>query len=315
MAYLDISNVTDTTFVWYCGALESLWNSNKYRRIALTTRNVPNDSSTPPSGFIDDVYPPTPSSSNNYYTPERTKGGMAAGRTYTLYANALSSNNRWYNIGSPVTFTMEDPLPPQDTTSPRISEWFAENSGIGTTSVRMWAKASDYESGMHGFQFYLNGRENGSKVNDNYGSTTFGTYYEFTGLEEGTSYDFGVIAYDVNSNSTYPIRIYNTSTKARPSKFSWTYPKTSGGNFNLTAREWNNFASNINDVRAFKGQNLYGFTQATTGTPLYAYMYNQAVTALSQMSYTIEPPPKKSTGDLIYASYLNTLVSSLNSVK
>lgn len=97
--------------------------------------------------------------------------------------------------------------------------------------------------------------------------------------------------------------------------FEWDTPKASGGSFNITATEWNHFLDAINSARTGKGLTAYNFTYASKGGDFYAYMFNQAVQAISAMNPPISPPSTRSSGDEIYASYFNRLRDSLNSIK
>lgn len=101
----------------------------------------------------------------------------------------------------------------------------------------------------------------------------------------------------------------------RPSNFSWTYTKSSNQPFNLTAAEWNSFASKVNSFRAYKGLGSYGFTGVSPDMPFYWWIYNQGVNSISPMSPSYPLPPTQSaSGGIIYASYLNDLRDSLNSI-
>lgn len=101
----------------------------------------------------------------------------------------------------------------------------------------------------------------------------------------------------------------------RPSNFYWSSTVASGYPFRITAYEWNSLTSRINSFRAYKGLSSYSFTTAPYGDGrFYAFMYNQAVTAISHMNPPIWPPSSRNSGDLVYARDLNDLVSSLNSI-
>lgn len=103
-------------------------------------------------------------------------------------------------------------------------------------------------------------------------------------------------------------------TPTRPDYFSWTYTKRSGRAFNLTADEWNELTSNINEVRRYRGYSNYSFTTAYSGDNFTAKMYNQAVNAIKGISgygtyiYTV------SKGEEITADHLNDLRDELNAV-
>lgn len=131
-----------------------------------------------------------------------------------------------------------------------------------------------------------------------------GTTYTLYGYAEGS----GHIFYPAGSATftTLPLG------PVRPYDFSWTYAKTSGGNFNLTAAEWNSFTSRINSFRSYKSWSSYPFTTAVSGNSFTAAMFNQAVYAIYDMNSSV--PSTQSSGNTIYASLLNGLVSALNAV-
>jgi len=85
----------------------------------------------------------------------------------------------------------------------------------------------------------------------------------------------------------------------------------------LTAYEWNQFTARIDLSRQYKGLNAYGFTTITKDTPVYAWIFNQAVNGLVDLTGymgTNAIPPIKNTGDSIQASLFSNMVLSLNSI-
>ena len=135
-----------------------------------------------------------------------------------------------------------------------------------------------------------------------------------SGLTPGTSYTLYGYA-QAGNGSYYPAGSATFTTLAdnpRPSNFSWTYPKVSGGNFNLTATEWNSFTARINAFRTYKSISSYSFTSAISGNSFTATMFNQARTAISAMNSSV--PSAVSSGGTVYASGLNSLVSALNAI-
>jgi len=76
-----------------------------------------------------------------------------------------------------------------------------------------------------------------------------------------------------------------TLTLQKPEPFKWTYGdengyKIQGAVINLTAEEWNSFCERINDVRAYKGNDVYSFTAVAPGDVIKADYYNDARTAI-----------------------------------
>ena len=102
--------------------------------------------------------------------------------------------------------------------------------------------------------------------------------------------------------------------KLRPQNFSWTYSKSSGGNFNLTAAEWNSFTSRINEFREYCDLSNYSFTTAYQGNTFTAAMYRQARTAIQAIDGYGGYIPYVSSGDEITAYMMNVLVSELNAI-
>ncbi len=131
----------------------------------------------------------------------------------------------------------------------------------------------------------------------------------------GTTYYIWVRQYSGSSTGTIDLYIEPPEAAAvRPSNFSWTYTKTKGGSFNLTATEWNNLTARINAFRVYRGLSNYSFTRAYSGNDFTAAMYNQAVNAIKGISgygsylYTV------SKGDTVTAAGLNALRDELNAI-
>lgn len=100
----------------------------------------------------------------------------------------------------------------------------------------------------------------------------------------------------------------------RPDDFSWTYPKVAGGDFNLTAREWNDYTERINEFRVYRGLDEYDFTRAYRGDDFTADMYNEARSAIRGISGYGSYIPKVEPGWTIYAETMDLLVSELNAI-
>lgn len=98
----------------------------------------------------------------------------------------------------------------------------------------------------------------------------------------------------------------------RPANFAWTYPKVKGGEFNLTAAEWNALTTRISEFRSYKGLGRYAFTQAVSEGRFTAQMYNQARIAIQGISGFGGYIPTVSKGDTVTADMMNILVSELN---
>lgn len=119
---------------------------------------------------------------------------------------------------------------------------------------------------------------------------------------------FGGVWYDVTSATvtTAPL------PKVRPSNWAWYTPKVSGQPFTMIYYEWNNFMDHINAFRYYKDLPNYPYTSANSNNPFTATQYNQARNAIYGLTSAI--PVYRNSGDIIYASDLNQLVTALNSV-
>lgn len=150
-------------------------------------------------------------------------------------------------------------------------------------------------------------------------TVSYTTSYSETisGLDENTDYTINVGINEGSGNVWIGSKTFTTDEiveEEKPDTFSWTYAKTQDGAFNLTATEWNNFTSRINEERAYLGLSAYSFTKAVKGNNFTASMYNQAVNAIKGMGggaggyiYTV------SKGDTITAYEMNQIVAELNS--
>ena len=188
-----------------------------------------------------------------------------------------------------------------------------ENSGTATFYTEGDVDTYGYLSTSSGWD-----SENGEpssyiKYNDDSGS---GSNFSFTyDVAANTTYYVWVKSYAGESSGYVDLYIEPPEAAAvRPSNFSWTYTKTQGGNFNLTAAEWNSLTARINAFREYKGLSSYSFTYAYKGNDFTAVMYNQAVNAIKGISgygsylYTV------SSGDTVTAAGLNALRDELNAI-
>lgn len=140
-----------------------------------------------------------------------------------------------------------------------------------------------------------------------------GGAYTFTGLTGSTYY---YISCNVMTNNGWVQidPVYLQTSQSRPPFFSWTYPKISGGYFNLTADEWNALEANINAVRQYKGYLYYWFTNVSRGQFFTANHYNEIVYGIQDMYGYGSQLLTHFSGDTIMASYMNDLVDAINSV-
>lgn len=89
--------------------------------------------------------------------------------------------------------------------------------------------------------------------------------------------------------------------------FAWTKEKVQGGEWNLTATEWNGLTAFINARRTALGKDQYTFTTAKKGETFTAQMYNEAVEAIGDGS-TVIP------WQAITAKLMNDIVTFANAM-
>lgn len=109
-------------------------------------------------------------------------------------------------------------------------------------------------------------------------------------------------------------------TRRNNNAFEWSTDVSSGAVFNITAADWNEFASQLNEKEIYFADNDRIFTTATTGNVFTATMYNQVVNAINNISGTRKNGQSggtttmttKSKGDNILAADINQLAACLN---
>ena len=187
-------------------------------------------------------------------------------------------------------------------------------SGVTANSITCYVYNLDtvYSGNDRYIYWYANGVYKGISYLSAYVSS--GGSITLTGLASNTYYSLQATVY--YSNGQYNVVLYGSATtlQSRPNYYYWTYTKISGYAFNLTAAEWNGLTANINAVRNYKGYSSYSFTYAYTGNSFYAYMYNQAVIAIQGISGYGIYLNTVSSGNTVYASQLNALISELNAI-
>lgn len=161
------------------------------------------------------------------------------------------------------------------------------------------------------------------------GDSSSGTV-TWTDLSPGKTYTVGAaIWYTTNGEyqSKYLSDDITTNAPERPAKFSWTYDKTKGEPFNLTAQEWCDLLDNINAVRVYKGHSEFTkgsytetyyynyFTYPSSGDIFRYQHYNQALNAITGILGDGYRENEVQSGWPVTADCLNLLVEMINSVE
>lgn len=107
----------------------------------------------------------------------------------------------------------------------------------------------------------------------------------------------------------------NYEIQSGPSPWNWTSTIAQNYSIGITAQEWNNFTSKINEFRQYKGLSDYSFTTAIKNTtPISANICNEAWDAINSISGHGTMPNKLITNGPIYASFFNGLKDALNTI-
>lgn len=100
----------------------------------------------------------------------------------------------------------------------------------------------------------------------------------------------------------------------RPSNWSWVSTVSAGATIALTATEWGNFCSRINEFRTYKGLSGYPFSSVSPGDIISAAIVNEARSAINGMSGHGTLPSAAVPGGEITASFFDSLKNALNAI-
>lgn len=138
-----------------------------------------------------------------------------------------------------------------------------------------------------------------------------------SGLSPKTTYVVNV-GYKTDSSSNVTTwtgaTTFTTEAKERPDDWAWWSTVAKGSAIAITASEWNSFCGRINEFRSYMEMSTYAFTTITSGYLMYAWVVNQAITAIDAIDGHGTLPDKVSSGDKITASFFNKLKTALNSI-
>jgi chitodextrinase len=189
-----------------------------------------------------------------------TLAGLACAKSYTLSVDAYDANgNR--SGQSPLTVST-GACPVADTTAPSIPTGLAAGGATGTSLTLHWNASMD-NVGVSGYGVYVGAL---NLVN------TTSTTYVVSGLACGTSYTFGVDAYDAAGNRSSKASL-TTSTNACPAPD--TTPPSLPGSLNAATATQNSVTltwsastdnSGVSGYTVYNGSSSVGSTGATSFT-------------------------------------------------
>jgi hypothetical protein len=145
------------------------------------------------------------------------------------------------------------------------------------------------------------------------------TSFDFSGLNAGSTYTLkGFVKSTSTGGRTHAgTKVFSTTGTAttRPTDWAWTTLNSAASSYTfgklranlVSAKEWNDFCSEINKFRAYKNLPAVTFTTAITNFDFTSAIYEQAKSAISNMA-TVNVPSG-------FYSKLVALKDALNSIQ
>lgn len=251
-------------------------------------------------------------SSGSYRTGIYTDTGLSPGTTYGYYINSQQVAGGEV-VRTPAsgayTFTTSG-----SATEPEPTITVGQVTGLTATNYTSSAIAIGWNAASNAIYYQVQYKLSTSSTWSTWTSSTTSLSATISGLTAVTDYNFRVRGYQGSSYGSYSSTITARTASVVPSTFNWTYTKTSGGTYNLTAQEWNALCSRINQWRQYKGLSSLVFDTALSGDTFYASQFNAARNGIVTMSPSVTVPASRASGDSVTASALNGLRDSINSI-
>lgn len=222
-------------------------------------------------------------SNNTTYDTQIKVSGLDSGTTYTGSVTAYY-NSKPFPCGSASGTTEEDIDPPKI--------YNISISSVTTTSF--YYGISSY--GEDYFNIIVTVRSTGEEVYSK-SKTTIRTG-TVSSLKPNTEYKISVSALN-NGGSAFDYAFVTTNKQPT---FSWTISPISGNNFTITASDWKELQTVVNEIRKIKGLSAYSFTVPLKGDIFYASYFNEVRSALNSISGISDLPKAVSSGDTCKAS-------------
>jgi hypothetical protein len=153
-----------------------------------------------------------------------------------------------------------------------------------------------------------------------------GSYQTFSDSITATAGTHYIKALMCNANgcrTTYSNEIQFEITNPLPSPWAWTTGCDSDGyklqfdKFEMDASEWNAFTDKINEFRAYKDLPEYSFYTVSSDEIFWDWIYNQAVSAISDLNLYSSIPydaGNATSEGRCYADTFNDLMKAINNV-
>lgn len=164
-------------------------------------------------------------------------------------------------------------------------------------SVRIYLRLADGDSAIEDSEFTATDTTLSKLIN---------------GLDQGTEYAINVKVNNDWLGAQYFTTQGSQSGGDRPSDWTWNSTIASGAEIKISAVEWNDFCSRINEFREYAGLSSYNFTTVYPDDEISANIVNQARTAISAIIGTETLPSAVKSKDPITASFFLSLSDALN---
>lgn len=274
MAYVAVSGTTETTIAVYLAGMDTTYATSD--RICEWRLNGITYGSVWLSAYA---------SAGGYYTFT----GLTPGARYTITAYVYTTLWATTFTGTATTNSVQH-------TSPYITSFTVSQTAEGSHYATCSCRVSSLESGA---TYKIEVMSSSGVWWEKASGSALASFSTTIELDEYKTYSVRITV----TNYTGYYDTYTTTVMMKVKPFAWTYPKISGGNFNLTAAEWNGL---WDAIEARLGRS-YSHTRAYYGDTFTATMYNQAVNAIGRGTTV-------SRGDTITAALMNALVTYVNSM-
>lgn len=240
---------------------------------------------------------------------------LAPGTHYTIRVDVYAYNP-WRLLDSGSTTTKTEDAPPVATsyyakvvldgnggTCNGNSTWSYDNYGPGWGS---YADVSVYFSDP-GFQ------------KTGYTLVGWSESRNASTVDYGKSGSISIRATSASQNNPTTVRLYAVWKKGRPNNWYWTSTVSQGLTLNLTAYEWNNFISRIQEFATYRGVALnsayLSSGVAIRGSRMMADQANAVRYLINQLNPPTSVPASVTPGvSTITAAFINGLRDSINSI-
>lgn len=244
-----------------------------------------------------------------------TFSGLAPGTAYTVSVRVFAYNpwRELDNGSASATTNSVDPVAKVYYAKLILDGNGGQNGSSSTWTytgwMSGWTGSADIEIAFDGSGFAKSGYSLlGFSESSSASSATYGIADTIT-----------ITATSESESSPTTVRLYAIWSNKRPDNWEWESSVNKGSLFLMTAQEWNNFISRIQEFAQYCGvtlvSNYLSAAAATSGTPVLATQGLSAVRLLEQLPCTIAPSGTPIPGNYIEAAFFNGLRDSLNSIE